>query len=579
MTRPEPTIRECFDSSILFPFNSKPKHVSLEQSGQLSQDIRLYLCDRLNEIHHKLEYDRVQFPDPWPPEGAIEQLTGMSGGQFMYASSVLDFVNDESEDPSRRLAVVLHLAPARRRDDESPFRAMDQLYQPILSATPDRRLVLTILGFILHNPLCSSIENIEELLDLPKGQVGIALRGMHSVLHIRESAVRFFYPSFVDFLNDKSRSGDCFLDSTHFQSFTVSRHPEEICNSNSKSESSALASVVWHQWSRFCKKVRDPTQELISALEKLDLDAIYSVLVYGAETSDQGGWYKEWQGVIGRVCETAEWLEERQPESLHLISKFRASMEGFHISFGKSSVLDDALKLLYARSLYGTEQSLVSESHREDDGTKNDPGPLEDVIKAIQTHRREEHAQSDSDVLVYDSRRECTSDTHPLTPSLSPAECSPGIFYVRTWHPPAMLISLLIDLITSTNDHTSAAFHTLFIRETTLDLAGPLLVLLPLFSGALPDIISYAAKCSLEPGVFSNFLLWLKTFPQDSEPVDNSRSEIMAIVRSIKEWILSTEGGDDPDGRNQPRYGNVRLLLSELEEDAKIEKARKKASR
>ncbi|KAL0563016.1 hypothetical protein V5O48_019062, partial [Marasmius crinis-equi] len=151
-------------------------------------------------------------------------------------------------------------------------------------------------------------------------------------------------------------------------------------------------------------QVQDPTQDLISALEKLDLDTMYGVLVHQAEKSDHGEreWYKEWQGVIGRIRETAEWLDEQQPESHHLILKLCASVEGFHVSFAKSAVqLNGALKLLYARSLYGTEQSLASESDREDDGTKNDPKPLEDAIKAIQTHQREEAAQSYSDVPLY----------------------------------------------------------------------------------------------------------------------------------------------------------------------------------
>ncbi|KAL0568386.1 hypothetical protein V5O48_013593, partial [Marasmius crinis-equi] len=219
-SRPEPTIREAFDSTIL---HSRSQRAALSNSWRERQDIARYLTDRFNTIRQRSRYSVIKFPDSWPPIGAIYQLADQSDGQFVYASIAVAFVDSEFHDPCRRLEILLRFTPGL--DDESPFGLLDVLYHNILAANPNTKRLILILGFILHPPIyqVTNPRFIEILLGLPEGQVNLELCAMHSILNIRDSAIDILHTSFSDFLHDKSRSGDFYIDSTHFQPLTVSR--------------------------------------------------------------------------------------------------------------------------------------------------------------------------------------------------------------------------------------------------------------------------------------------------------------------------------------------------------------------
>ncbi|KAL0571108.1 hypothetical protein V5O48_010855, partial [Marasmius crinis-equi] len=229
-SRPEPTIREIFDSAMVYPHLQR---APLNDDWNARRDIEHYLADRLDAIRRKPRYSAIRFPDPWPPRGVIHKLSDKSCGQFIYVSTTVSFVDSKFYDPCRRLEVVLRLTP--EDDHESPFGPLDALYHHVLSANPNRARLILILGFILH-PLtypdrystsdkCITLTHprfIEMLLDLSEGQVNLDLQAMHSVLRITDSGIDILHTSFSDFLHEKSRSGDFYIDSTYFQSFTVS---------------------------------------------------------------------------------------------------------------------------------------------------------------------------------------------------------------------------------------------------------------------------------------------------------------------------------------------------------------------
>ncbi|KAL0570615.1 hypothetical protein V5O48_011347, partial [Marasmius crinis-equi] len=76
-SRPEPTIRETFDSPFLYPHSQR---TPLNDSWKARRDIRHYLTDRLNAIHSEPRYSAIQFPNPWPPYGTAEYLADKSNG-------------------------------------------------------------------------------------------------------------------------------------------------------------------------------------------------------------------------------------------------------------------------------------------------------------------------------------------------------------------------------------------------------------------------------------------------------------------------------------------------------------------
>ncbi|KAL0564044.1 hypothetical protein V5O48_018013 [Marasmius crinis-equi] len=532
-SRPEPPIRECFDSSLLSPFS---RRVVLDDSWEAYRDIRRYVHDRLDEIRQKPRYSRIKFPNPWPPHGVVNQLTDHSNGQFVYVSTAMGFVDSEFDDPRRRLEVVLKLAP--KRDHEKPFHAVDVLYSYILSINPDRSMILNILALILYLPkgmgrvlhptsrfpfprhgsgmAWRSIENIEALLYLPEGQVDLALRAMHSVLGIADSEVRILHASFSDFLQDSSRSGDFFIEPTHYKSFTASRLIQYLVSFDFLYlEPESFASAVWHNWTGFCREVTTPTQELITALQNLKADSLYAALVYGGiEKPGWPGWHKEWQDIISNISTTVGWLERVASEQRELISRLRASTEGFHLSFEGSSRLDAALGLMYARStepssyrLPGQTGITVKRGNFEYQVLSKD-GPLEHLIEHIRSQIEHQPIYSSTSSCY----RECTALLH--APSLTPTECFPGLFYVRVWHPSTTFISYLVDLVARDHDLCSIAVDALFSQEPNHSpLIGhatvTLPVLLSLFARVLPKIMGHARKPHKEI-IFRNFLLWLK---------------------------------------------------------------------
>jgi hypothetical protein len=196
-SRPEPHIREVLESSSFFglysPFN-------IEQSFD---DVRAYLQSEFARIHCE-HSTMAAIPRPWPSPDVIDRLVEKSSGYFIYASTVIKFVDDKNYRPTRRLAVIEATAATL---SQSPFAALDALYTQILSETPKNSDLVPILRVIYHFVLGS--DQIEELLGLEPGDVELALRALHSV--IRHGGIycpSFIHASFRDFLNDPSRAGD-----------------------------------------------------------------------------------------------------------------------------------------------------------------------------------------------------------------------------------------------------------------------------------------------------------------------------------------------------------------------------------
>ena len=242
-SRPEPSIRNKFTSEqgqLLF-------QVSLEQTPETNRDIRKYLESGFQRIRdnpsHQNRLSNITLP--WPSYSDFEQLVEKASGQFIYASTVLKFVNDPHDMPDNRLKLVLSLKSESCSSPLKPFADLDRLYNQILSMIPfsNREKAKAILGAVLYvsastNTYQNEILSITELLlGLEAGESYSALHSVHSLLHVARSfraehrdamtpekykawledgrhAVRFYHKSFPDFLEDRTRSGEFFVDKT-----------------------------------------------------------------------------------------------------------------------------------------------------------------------------------------------------------------------------------------------------------------------------------------------------------------------------------------------------------------------------
>ncbi|KAJ7827653.1 hypothetical protein B0H14DRAFT_1228225 [Mycena olivaceomarginata] len=196
-SRPEAHIRDCLEGCS---FAGILHSVNVEQS---LNDVRTFLRDKFARIHQDHKHTMEGVLTPWPSADILEELVRKSSGYFVYASTVVKFVDDKYFYPIDRLRAVVELS---QTPSEAPFAALDQLYIQILSGVPPR-FHLT-LGDILQGcallPWLTSNE-IEKLLELRPGVVHLILRGLHSVIDVT-GKVSAYHASFWDFLQDPQRS-------------------------------------------------------------------------------------------------------------------------------------------------------------------------------------------------------------------------------------------------------------------------------------------------------------------------------------------------------------------------------------
>jgi hypothetical protein len=202
VSRPEPHIHEIFTGSL------NKLHCPLNVNQSFA-DVRKYLLNEFARIHQEHHATMAMVPGPWPSLEIIKDLVHKSSGYFIYASTIMKFIDDKKFRPTERLAVVMGMAEPRFG---VPFAALDQLYTQILSEVPDRPQLLKILKVVTtelsDEPL--SVTSIEQLLELEPGDVPLVLQGLHSVVELPEEddeGISFHHASFGDFLQDPARAG------------------------------------------------------------------------------------------------------------------------------------------------------------------------------------------------------------------------------------------------------------------------------------------------------------------------------------------------------------------------------------
>ena len=226
VSRPEPHLREEFEEPDLANITER---LSLYCDSEAWADVSMYLQSELSRIYSsKRHRDVMQFvPRPWPSEGIIDRLVRKSGGYFIYASTIIKFIDEEYFSPADRLDQIMNSSKsaALPRDSEpAPFAELDKLYLQILSSYPISKLhtLKRILGYVAFPSVRGSrmgvdMLDIEALLRLPRGQVKLMLRGLHSLVAFGEwpwgVTINLHHASFGDFVHDVERSKYYHVDS------------------------------------------------------------------------------------------------------------------------------------------------------------------------------------------------------------------------------------------------------------------------------------------------------------------------------------------------------------------------------
>jgi len=181
--RPEPRIRTGFRLPLLKPLTQVFLLHEVKPSS-VNNDIQLYLTQRLTAIAK--QRSDVELPDSWPHDDEIAALTKKSSGLFIFASTLVRFIESEHHEPSERLQLVLSEASGTMHEGHA---GIDSLYSQILlhafSGVHELEVFATtrcVLGAITlaFNPL--SRKDLSTILGVPTTLILTTLRHLHSVI-------------------------------------------------------------------------------------------------------------------------------------------------------------------------------------------------------------------------------------------------------------------------------------------------------------------------------------------------------------------------------------------------------------
>ncbi|KAJ7125842.1 hypothetical protein C8R43DRAFT_1111483, partial [Mycena crocata] len=99
-SRPEPHIREVLQTSATVGICSSAE-ISADKAAY--GDIRKYLMDEFTRIHSENAVCGIHLGSVWPAADELTHLVERSSGIFIYAITVIRFVDDEYSDPQERL--------------------------------------------------------------------------------------------------------------------------------------------------------------------------------------------------------------------------------------------------------------------------------------------------------------------------------------------------------------------------------------------------------------------------------------------------------------------------------------------
>jgi hypothetical protein len=212
-SRPEYELREAFENAL---FQSLMRPLELNDRYKPDEDIKLYFNSMFRRIYDKQLRQGTHLPSPWLSKHDVDRLVLSASGQFIFAATVVKFIDSIHHHPAERLKIIFGLSTD---GNETPFALLDALYHHILSSVKEPAKVLQILAMVvvwkLRIPAALlGIETIEAVLGLNVRRV---LVDMHALVFVPPpgeygAELQLHHASLYDFLIDRSRSHGFFID-------------------------------------------------------------------------------------------------------------------------------------------------------------------------------------------------------------------------------------------------------------------------------------------------------------------------------------------------------------------------------
>ncbi|KAF8799040.1 hypothetical protein BYT27DRAFT_7202813 [Phlegmacium glaucopus] len=323
-SRPEQDIRSVFNQERM---DSITRRLVLDDHYQPDEDIRRFLISKFEEIKAK-HLLALHLPPSWPSPLEVENLVRKSSGQFIYASTVIKFVESPRHRPTDRLDIIFGLKTLGK---QVPFAELDALYRLIFLSAENIEAVLEVFAFRLLFPSRNNLHDerlgiftpyvIENFLGYQPGELQIILADLHSAIFVpspslhspwAEPQLRIFHASLGDFLFDRSRSGDLFIDASKAHARMA-----EICiqhmipivemGGKLKSDQTHLNIACKHLMTQ-CMSAY-PTKRLLHQLSSFIFDQYLS---FASEYSNSD---KPWDVIANSLPGFIRWLQQQCPTS------------------------------------------------------------------------------------------------------------------------------------------------------------------------------------------------------------------------------------------------------------------------
>jgi hypothetical protein len=182
-------------------------------------DIQRYLQHSFRQITLKNPH---VFPPgvEWPSSQDISTLVSRSGALFIYAATVVKFVDVAGHSPERRLETLINSTGKTPTAVGLPM--LDILYMEVLQiAVTDAHThgvdealaqrMQQVAGAVVLLQVPVSVQTLSRILDVDPADVQLALNGMAALLippSDSNDPIRIFHPSFPKFLVDPKRCTD-----------------------------------------------------------------------------------------------------------------------------------------------------------------------------------------------------------------------------------------------------------------------------------------------------------------------------------------------------------------------------------
>ncbi|KAG6907263.1 hypothetical protein DXG01_009637 [Tephrocybe rancida] len=235
VSRPEYTIKDTFEQHKFSVACSPP--VNLYGDLRALEDVREFLNHEFSRIRNSPEHRpwMSHLPSLWPTESEVDCLVKKSGGYFIYAVTLVKFVDQENTSPIKHLELIL----SSKSSQDRPFEELDKLYHHILTEIVDIPVCPIRVTAVhkrkwyhflhqdtsLHQQQCSTVlqevlraiaggvpdDAIPEIYGLEFGQVSLTLRGLQSIMLANamddyDSTHRPAHATVYDFLFDPDRA-------------------------------------------------------------------------------------------------------------------------------------------------------------------------------------------------------------------------------------------------------------------------------------------------------------------------------------------------------------------------------------